>query len=385
MQNHLICIFLALLLSALACSCTEDIDFAVDAESPIVVKCILRRSAKQTLSLFYAGRNTASLQVPVENAKAVIRCGEVEVAEFVKSEGVEWSTDFTPDFRQQYTLEITVPGRRTIWAKTTFPGNAELTEYVKIFPNEYVKEIKEKYHLHMPKAYSYYIREGKAEPSRSAYKLWLFWTEVSFRQIYLGKEYLDPIVLYLEKLNPQMSEYVATDHPGADDFNLTEKSVSDLKFLYVPLNGRMYSFLCSWQKILLRDLPLHSKFLRIDHPRNFVNPAYFRDPVGSPLGDESCFVLTGELDIYSMLKFQCPFPYGVLGSEYYCQCFVSDEYDKYLKDVYTKYFNKDNFVLSQYDADNIYTNINEGVGIFGAVHYGYYIKSADDLLEEPPI
>ena len=60
-------------------------------------------------------------------------------------------------------------------------------------------------------------------------------------------------------------------------------------------------------------------------------------------------------------------------------------YDRYLKDVYTKHFNKDNLALSQYDTDNIYTNINGGIGIFGAIHYGAYIKSADDLLEEPPI
>lgn len=384
MQNHLICIFLALLLSALACSCTEDIDFAVDAESPIVVKCILRRGSKQCLSLFYARKYSGSEVLPVKNADAELVCDGETVAKFVKSEGGDWSANFTPDFGKEYILKINIPGRDIIGAKISFPNKVQLVFTSKIFPDEYIKEMWEKYNKRIGKfSYCYYISDVEHKPVRGAYKLWIFWTEVSYRLSCLDMKYLKPF-FYLDNIPPQLSEYAATDHPGVDDFNLTEKKVANLKFLNRQLPKLIFIGEC-WRKVLIPDLPLHSELLRIEHPRNFVNPNYMKDPVGCPLYDQNCFTLSGELDFDSIKFGDHPLAYSDFYSEYFWQCFVSDEYDKYLKDVYTKYFNKDNFVLSQYDADNIYTNINEGVGIFGAVHYGYYIKSADDLLEEPPI
>ena len=68
--------------------------------------------------------------------------------------------------------------------------------------------------------------------------------------------------------------------------------------------------------------------------------------------------------------------------------FLSDEADKYFKDVYSKNINKDNF-LFEYDTDNAYTNIKGGgLGLFGAVimrntkriHKGYYDDKGPDNL-----
>ena len=46
--------------------------------------------------------------------------------------------------------------------------------------------------------------------------------------------------------------------------------------------------------------------------------------------------------------------------------FLSDEYDSFLRDLYVKNLSKDDFILSTYNRYNIYTNIQGGVGVFGA-------------------
>lgn len=46
--------------------------------------------------------------------------------------------------------------------------------------------------------------------------------------------------------------------------------------------------------------------------------------------------------------------------------FVSEEYDAYLRALYAKFQNKNDFVLLSYDYDNVYSNIKGGTGIFGA-------------------
>jgi hypothetical protein len=61
---------------------------------------------------------------------------------------------------------------------------------------------------------------------------------------------------------------------------------------------------------------------------------------------------------------------------------VSDAYDKYLQDgLYLQQFKESSNMTSIYIRDNIYTNINGGLGIFGAMKEEKMqwsnIKSAD--------
>lgn len=46
--------------------------------------------------------------------------------------------------------------------------------------------------------------------------------------------------------------------------------------------------------------------------------------------------------------------------------FVSEEYDAYLRDIYSAKKTVDDFILSAYEAKHIYSNVIGGYGIFGA-------------------
>ena len=56
------------------------------------------------------------------------------------------------------------------------------------------------------------------------------------------------------------------------------------------------------------------------------------------------------------------------------------EYDTYLRALYVKLQNKNDFVLSSYDYDNVYSNIKGGTGIFGADNITWDMDQTVDRL-----
>ena len=104
------------------------------------------------------------------------------------------------------------------------------------------------------------------------------------------------------------------------------------------------------------DLPLHKGFVRIDQPEGFSNGLSDDDLKTSYQYSRNSFFILGDYSNY--LSGIEPFLIEVR--------FLSEEYDAFLRELHIRNLSKDDFILSTYDSNNIYSNIYGGVGIFGA-------------------
>ena len=138
--------------------------------------------------------------------------------------------------------------------------------------------------------------------------------------------------------NVIIANNIATDHAFADLVNITGEVYntpdSSQSFVWYPtVVGR----------------PLHKRFIRIPNPDKYINP--------NPSVSSSAFtVIAQDKNIDKLVIMQ-----------------VSDELDAYYKDVLTfqnKHEITDN-LLVVYDRTNVYSNLTNAIGIFGA--YNKYI------------
>ena len=112
---------------------------------------------------------------------------------------------------------------------------------------------------------------------------------------------------------------------------------------------------------------MHDKFLRINIPAKYSNGLSKHDVTDTPLYSPKSFGLIREFPIRYEDRIT---PNDIVLYDFYI---LSNEADKYFKEVYSRHLNRDNFIL-EYDTDNIYTNIkgcnnfkDRCVGIFGAL------------------
>lgn len=167
------------------------------------------------------------------------------------------------------------------------------------------------------------------------------------------------------------SKYIATNHPGADRFNITTGRLADMRYWNRPDLDFRRNF-SQWCVYLCPDTPLFDGFVRIDHPANFRNGLSQEDLKKSYYYSDRSFFIGGDYsDDHNafIVKSNSPiFPYQYFSNRSFLNevHFVSDEYDDYLRALQLKIHDKDDFILSSYDYENLPTNITGGVGIFGA-------------------
>lgn len=149
--------------------------------------------------------------------------------------------------------------------------------------------------------------------------------------------------------------YLTTNYPHADGFNIMGKRYSELSFRGTAGSdmGKMYESIFNFAKKEIADYPLYDKFVRI----------------GNFKSEESFFIVPGPLFeprnqvpvsyFYNGSPDAMPWRYSFLNV--YC---VPEEYDKYLREVYTKSKSLEHDLTSAYDTSNLHSNIEGGVGIF---------------------
>lgn len=106
--------------------------------------------------------------------------------------------------------------------------------------------------------------------------------------------------------------------------------------------------------------------MRIDHPGNFRNGLSEDDLKNSYYYSDRSFFIGGDYsDEHNAYAIKY---YSIIDNRSFLNevHFVSDDYDTYLRELYVKLQNRDDFILSSYDYNNVYSNINGGAGIFGA-------------------
>ena len=358
MNRKLTNVLFAIASSMLVVSCVEPIVMDPLEEMPVVVNCVLTRERDpgkndvipvQTLNLFYAKRPSDKEYLTISDAVVKVS-GAGQTYDFTW-DGERWTSTFLPDFGTEYSLEVSLPDGNRLSARTVVPMKMSLSG-TPVYSGRTCTSSAKYYSI---------------QPSGEAF-IWITGMED----------------------RPEISHF-CTNHPGTDDSNIINniwqdlpiaKSVRDnyniiLNSYYEPADKDF------WMKFGRQclDLPVHKDYLRIHHYASFDNgisePLIQKLRYGS--GDEAPvnstmaegFVLAADL-IDAV-----PPPPGSIGllTGYLLPirtCFLSGEYDLYLSKIIERGFHKDE-LAAMYSMDQNYTNIEGGLGIFGAMYYSDYV------------
>ena len=113
-----------LLVALLVCSsCVREIVMDAGEKPTVVVECVISNTAPQTLHLRYTKGASKKDYEFVTEADAVLHdltTGK-EAGRFVKAEDGVWTLDYEAEDEHDYRLEINVPGYKTITAEQTMP------------------------------------------------------------------------------------------------------------------------------------------------------------------------------------------------------------------------------------------------------------------------
>lgn len=289
-----------------------------------MVNCLLTPDTNvQTLYLQYVKGKSEKGTIPIKEAKVYVIGGFVSHTDTLFFHYVDenrWESLDDPQFPiidgNQYTLMVEIPERGIIKAHTTIPISYRPYFYTDL-PEVQSMESHSIYYQIKPR---YSRQQVRTSP------VWVYAMGIH-KTLELSDEYYP---------------YLVTDHPYADDFNINGQKFSDLSFTGES-DGHCMAI--SWpafhnMRRMMPELPLHDGFVRIEHLDTnrfhiLAGPIEYPD-VGEPHQDPLVF------------------------------SFVSEEYDKYLRNVYIKYRKMEHDITSVYSTESVYTNIEGGVGIFGS-------------------
>ena len=369
----------------LSFACIEDVDIDTGEDLPIVVDCVLEYSHVQTLKLYqlrhlykndYKDIEGAGVELFKEETNGNISTF-VKVAEFLQKEGPIWEAQYLPEYGAKYELRVSVNGKEQAHAYTSFPEDLKLVLHMSRFDTLGVGylavtgEVSEPKYVQdwgkWPEIYSeipFKVYETSLKPC----KMWLYPHTDTTIVMKPNNKYsiLQEEEIRFTGSSKPYARYAVTDHPCADDFNVVGGSMSDIDFFNVPVDSYEYwaiprQFMITpnisqWCPLVNPVLPLHDGFVRIDHPKGFNNGFYGDRLEHGYQYSSSSFFVFGDYDNYMAGVF--PFTLEVR--------FLSDEYDRFLKELHLKKSSRDDFILSTYERKNFYTNIIGGIGIFGA-------------------
>ena len=356
------------LLCGLMTSCLEDIDLDT-GERFLNVYCVLSNSPEQELELSYMAPVDGTGRPVGDEVTVSFYDGDAPAGQFTRLSETKWNLAFSPQGGHTYRLEVKVPGENVLTAETTFPTPGAL----RIVAVQELEKVKD--HSQMAGG-PYTTGYGFELDSPDDQFLWC---------------YFEPSETPSVSTHPAYVDYNATDHPGADGRGETlfpfdpESPIIQEYFDGGRLFYRGGSVLS--KDYLGGPVFLHEKLLHIVHPAGFSRP----------VGD-------GKLNVFQLDK---DLPFGVkpeVGtSRMFCIsgvskapleaarlviCCVSPEYDAYLADYYYGPQDSDDFSELVYKR-NHYSNVRNGVGIFGAFcelrvgnfNFGSYSFPSNSLAE----
>lgn len=328
--------FLSLLLLA---GCVEPISMIPDDEDlPVAVHCVLvadehKHAMVQSMSLHYIKRKYETDYIPVEEGEAQIVYSptgsphDERIIPFHYVGNGIWETEQAETIlpNTKYNLAVKIPGRKTMKSSTFCP------ELFMSGGIDKAQDYNSTYEVYRIRDYTNYLESD-------SFALWV-----------TGQEYFDGEWRDLE--------YVASNHPGTDEFNGCELRLSDMSMLGEPMENdqedeRLTSLFSLYQKNA-PDLPLHKGFLRIGR-MDYLDPFFlFAGPIHySHAG-------TREDNPYDVLH---PYWFYFIKYQYH---WLNEDLDKYYRSVYVNTLRRDSFLTEIYSTPDAYTNITNGIGIFG--------------------
>lgn len=301
-------ILLFVILAGILPSCTEVLDLDPRAQR-VVVYGILENTMKQVVELRYTSYLSEDYMPPVENARVWVEeegrnPEEAASYHFQEQADGRYEACFTPQFGARYHLKIELADGRVLTGTTLYPVQENLLNL-------------------RPEGYQYAFR--------TAYiplYLWIY-----------GMEYSDE------------REQVVTYVYGSNQYILQEGILD-------PFN---------YSNLFVKDVPEYeNKIVGIVHGDELLSLGYLRYEIGvkkiPQLYESSDFWITA-VPIFTITETGLPHSksYVVFDS-------VSEEYDAYLKSVILLQKSEKQDLTNLYDLENAFSNIEGGIGIFGAVY-----------------
>ena len=359
-MRRLYTLFPCLLLLA---SCVESIEMDTHEDLPVAVYCVLKDADTQSLELYYAKGKSQQEYTPITEAEVSLYSFDEKVAEF-EWDGSKWELDYHPKFGNKYRLVIQLADGEQITAETRMPDNVDLfCFWHHQFPDEIDRENPPSYTF----SFSYELRLLNRSPSHpdtygSAYQgacnLWIY-ARNQWSFYYWMPEYMSH------------NEFITTDHPGVDLFNASGISLKELPCFQEESLSQFnlyYRRALNWMMDYMPDLPMCREFVHINQPIGFNNGQDTSDPATVHYSKIS-FLLSTNFAENNESRTSPIHPYNLrpiipyeLRYEFVS---VSDELDRYLRDLYVRELNKDNLSML-YNTENVFSNVINGVGIFGA-------------------
>lgn len=289
-------------------SCTDVLDLDPRAQR-VVVYGILENTMKQVVELRYTSYLSEDYMPPVENARVWVEeegrnPEEAASYHFQEQADGRYEACFTPQFGARYHLKIELADGRVLTGTTLYPVQENLLNL-------------------RPEGYQYAFR--------TAYiplYLWIY-----------GMEYSDE------------REQVVTYVYGSNQYILQEGILD-------PFN---------YSNLFVKDVPEYeNKIVGIVHGDELLSLGYLRYEIGVekfPQLYESVDFMITAVPIFTLADNGLPRPetYVVFDS-------VSKEYDAYLKSVVSRELTLELDFTNLYENKNVFSNIEGGVGIFGAVY-----------------
>lgn len=286
---------------------------------------------KQSLTLRYIKGKTDKDYIPVVDATVYISyvsesSQREEILPFSYVEDGRWESDSPIEiqYNTDYTLSVDIPGREPIRARTTSPPNVGM---INALGSEEDPKV----------AYSVFVSPYEKGAVVRDYAAWIY------AQEYSAEGWVD-------------LDYIATDNPYADDFNISQHKFSDLNMSGELMDQEDYHVQIRYGELqaFWPEASLHEKFVRI----------YNLEYMGH-------FFLYGGPKWYLNLESTDYFGRGwsighqtVEYNRYLCHI-LSKDLDVYLRNIYIHEHSLDSYLTSVYSNPNQYSNINGGMGIFG--------------------
>ena len=326
-------------------SCLEDIDLDT-GERFLNVYCVLKEGTEQELELSYMAPVGGTSRPVGEGVTISLYDGDTPAGQFTRVSETKWSVDYTPQRGHAYRLEVKAPGENVLTAETQFPAPGAL----RIVSVQEVEKMKD-------------LPEIAGGPFTTGYGFELDSPDDQFLWCYF-----EPSETPSVSIHPAYVDYIATDHPGADGRGETF-------FPFDPESPIIREYFDGGRQfyqggsVLSKDylggpVFLHENLLHIVHPADFSRP------VGD--GKLNVFQLDKDLPFGIKPEVGTSRMFGISGVskaplEAACLviCCVSPEYDAYLADYYYGLQDSDDFSVLVYKR-NHYSNVRNGVGIFGA-------------------
>ena len=319
-------------------SCTRVTDLRPEGRGEVVVVCVLTEEATQSLTLDLT--DIASPEDRAALSEAVITLFDEtagqEVGSFQKDGGNDWQLEYAAIPEHKYRLQIFIPGREEISATTTMPAKSNVA-YRLVFAG-----------------YGFFEREEDDRELGMQYSISSLpdnavWVMGVNRVEDTGEE--------------KVAAQIATSLAIADPFNVTDEIFHGLDYL----DREELEFLEEIQKTGIASFygnveghPVYDKVFRIPSTAEVD-----RNVASNPPG---YFSVAGRFDID--YKFDYTY-WKIIDDEttgFILFLSPSLEYDRFLRDILAKKKQQDKWgdYASIFSRNNIYSNIQNGLGVFGA-------------------